>query len=86
MKDYEKYTAAQPIADVLSEHDADALDLESEALLERVVAEFGDVRTGEDSRPFGTIAGGELFAQEPVRSARSRRISTPLTSMGRHSS
>jgi peroxiredoxin len=63
IKDYEKYTAAQPIAEFLSQHDPDALEIESETLLERVVAEFGDVRTGAESRTLGTIASGELFSR-----------------------
>jgi thiol-disulfide isomerase/thioredoxin len=63
MRDYQKYTAAQPIAEFVNEHDPDALEMESEALLERVVAEFGDVRPEEEPRTLGTIASGELFSR-----------------------
>ena len=63
MKDYEKYKAAQPIAQFVTAHDPDALEHESEAMLERVVAEFGDVKTDPDPRALGTIASGELFAR-----------------------
>lgn len=42
--------------------DPEALEKESEMLLERVVAEFADVKDWYDNRPIGVIAGGELFA------------------------
>jgi thiol-disulfide isomerase/thioredoxin len=67
IKDYEKYTAAQPISEYLKEHDPDALEMESETLLERVVAEFGDVRTGDDPRTLGTVASGELFSRRNLQ-------------------
>ena len=67
MKDYEKYRAAQPIAEFMSEKDPDALEMESESLLERVVAEFGDVRSGEETRTLGTIASGELFSRRNLQ-------------------
>ena len=63
MKDFDKYTAAQPIAEFMREKDPDALDVEAEALLQRVVAEFGDAKNGEEPRTLGTIASGELFAR-----------------------
>ncbi len=62
MKDYAKYTAAQPIAQVIHEKDPEALDKASDALLERVVAEFGDVQSDGEPRTLGVIASGELFA------------------------
>jgi peroxiredoxin len=67
MKDYEKYLAAQPIAQFVSSHDPDALDKACEALLERVVAEFGDVKTGEEPRALGLIASGELFSRRNLQ-------------------
>jgi peroxiredoxin len=67
MKDYEDYTAAQPIAQFVSEKDPDVLDKASEALLERVVAEFGDVTRDDDPRTLGVIASGELFARRELR-------------------
>ena len=42
--------------------DLEALDKESERILERVIAEFADVEDSYDHRPLGTIAEGELFA------------------------
>jgi thiol-disulfide isomerase/thioredoxin len=67
MKDYEKYTAAQPIAQLVREKDPDALDKASEALLERVVKNFADVRTNDDPRSLASIAEGELFAARNLR-------------------
>ena len=63
MKDYERYTAAMPIDELVKEKDPDALDEASRALLERVVAEFGEVRVDGETRDLGTIASGELFAR-----------------------
>jgi hypothetical protein len=63
MKDYEEYTAAQPIGRFVLEKDPDSLEKASEALLERVVAEFGDVKSSEDTRTLGAIAAGELFSK-----------------------
>jgi hypothetical protein len=40
----------------------EALERESEALLERVVAEFADLRRRYDGNPLGKVAEGELFA------------------------
>jgi peroxiredoxin len=45
----------------VKEADPAALEKQSEALLERVVAEFADVKDWYDERPLGTIAVGELF-------------------------
>jgi peroxiredoxin len=42
--------------------DPEALDKESERMLERIVAEFADVEDTYDHRPIGMIAEGELFA------------------------
>ena len=61
LKDYEKYSAAMPIARLIEIKDPRSLETESEALLERVVAEFGDVRIEGESRTLGEIARGELF-------------------------
>jgi len=63
MKVYERYTAATPITKLVKEKDPDALDKASQALLERVVAEFDDVRMDGETRDLGTIASGELFAR-----------------------
>ena len=63
MKDYERYTAATPIETLVKEKDPDALDEASLALLERVIAEFDDVRVDGETRDLGTIASGELFAR-----------------------
>ncbi len=67
MKDYDKYTAAQPIAQFVAEHDPDALEKASEALFERVVADFGDVKASDDTRTLGVIARGELFARRNLK-------------------
>ncbi len=40
----------------------EALERESERLLERVVAEFADLKRGYDGNPLGPVAEGELFA------------------------
>jgi peroxiredoxin len=42
--------------------DPEALDQESERVLDRVIAEFADVEDGYDHRKLGMIAEGELFA------------------------
>jgi peroxiredoxin len=63
IKDFEKYTAATPIDKFVEEKDPDALDEASLALLERVVAEFGDVRMDGETSDLGTKASGELFAR-----------------------
>ena len=72
MKDYEKYTAAQPIAQFVAEHDPDALEKASEALFERVVADFGDVKASDDTRTLGVIARGELFARRNLKVGQDR--------------
>jgi peroxiredoxin len=41
--------------------DPEALDHQALGLLERVIAEFGDVQNWFDERPLGVIAQGELF-------------------------
>jgi thiol-disulfide isomerase/thioredoxin len=40
--------------------DPEALDQQAESYLERVIAEFGDVKNGYDDRPLGALAQGEL--------------------------
>ncbi len=65
---YRDYKAAQPIEEFLSTHDDTALERESEALFERVIAEFGDEKIEEDSRPLGVIATGELFTRRNLKS------------------
>jgi peroxiredoxin len=67
MKNYEKYTAAQPIAQFVREHDPDALEQASVAMFERVAAEFGDVTRSHDPRPLGAIARGELFSRRNLQ-------------------
>ncbi|MGP0062815.1 MAG: redoxin domain-containing protein [Isosphaeraceae bacterium] len=47
---------------VVKQVDPEARDRESQALLERVIAEFADVEDSWARRPLGTIAEGELFA------------------------
>ena len=63
MKSYERYTAAAPIATLVEGKDPVALDREVDALLERVVTEYGGVLIEGDARDLGTIASGELFAR-----------------------
>ena len=46
----------------VKEADPGTLEKQSEALLQRVVAEFPDVKDWYDKRPLGAIAEGELFA------------------------
>lgn len=46
----------------VNEADPEALEKQSQALFERVVAEFPDVKDWYDQRPLGAIAEGELFA------------------------
>lgn len=46
----------------VKEADPTALERESEALLERTIADYGEVKAKDDPRPLGTIAEGELFA------------------------
>ena len=67
IKDYEDYRAAQPITQFLIEKDPDILEKASESLLERVVADFGDVKSSYDSRTLGTVAGGELFSRRNLK-------------------
>ena len=62
MKFYEKYTAAQPIARFVQETNPDDLDITADELLQRVIAEFGDVKTNDDPRTLAEIAEGELFS------------------------
>jgi peroxiredoxin len=67
MKNYEKYSAAQPIAQFVREHDPDALEQASDAMFERVATEFGDVTRSDDTRPLGAIARGELFSRRNLK-------------------
>lgn len=60
--DYEKYTAAEPIADFVRDRDPEALEAAAEGLLERVAAEFGEVRLEGNTQALGPIVAGELFA------------------------
>ena len=57
---HERHKAAT--ARFVKEANPDSLDREAEAVLERVAAEFADVKDGYDGRPLGEIARGELFA------------------------
>ena len=66
MKVYERYTAATPIDALVKEKDPDALDQASQALLERVASEFGDVREEGETRDLGKIVSGELFARRSL--------------------
>ena len=67
MKDYEDYTAAQPIAQFVPKKTRMPSTKKSEALLERVVAEFGDVKADGDTRTLGVIASGELFSRRNLK-------------------
>jgi peroxiredoxin len=67
---YHDYKAAQPIEQFLSTHDEAALERESEALFERVVAEFGDEKIDDDTRPLGVIATGELFTRRSLKAGK----------------
>lgn len=62
-KAYNRYKAAAPIGVIMAENDPDLLDQEAEALLERAVAEFGDVKIEGDPRELRKTAAGELFAR-----------------------
>ena len=59
--DYEASRGKDAMTRLLREKDPQALDREAEAVFERVVAEFADVRY-RDKRSLGDIASGELFA------------------------
>lgn len=61
-KDYERYTAAEPIGTFVTAKNPDALDRAAEALLERAAGEFGDVRLSGEVRPLRVFAGGQLYA------------------------
>jgi peroxiredoxin len=61
IKAYEASRGKEVMARFLRDTEPDALDKESESLLERVIAEFGDVKHPLMSRTEGTIAAGELF-------------------------
>lgn len=62
MKSYEKYSSAEPIAKLVREKDPQNLEKEAASLLERVIADFGNVKTNNDTRTLAEIATGELFA------------------------
>ena len=62
LANYERYPAAAPIARFVEEKDPVALDREANALLERVVAEYGDVPMRSARGNLGRMAAGELFA------------------------
>jgi peroxiredoxin len=61
-KSFERYLAAVPIGKFVKEKDPEALDKASEALLERAVAEFGDVTLPGYKRPLSEFVSEELFA------------------------
>jgi peroxiredoxin len=61
-KYFEKHLAAEPIARFVKETDPAALDTEAEALLERAIAEFGDVLLPDYTQTIAEFASGELFA------------------------
>ena len=54
----------------VKEADPEALEKQSEPLLERVITEFADVKRWYDQQPLGAIAEGELFALRNVRVGR----------------
>jgi thiol-disulfide isomerase/thioredoxin len=59
---YARYSAATPIADFVREKDPVALDRRAGALLERAIAEFGDVTLPDAKRTLADSLSGELFA------------------------
>ena len=61
IKDHEAPRGKEMTARFVKETDPDALDQEAEGLLERVIAEFGDVKHPLVSRTEGEVAAGELF-------------------------
>ena len=66
MKYFEGYAAAVPIARFVKEKDPEALDKMSEALLQRVASEFGDVRMPDTKRTLAEIVAGELFKAQSL--------------------
>ncbi len=62
IKDYEETRGKNEVERFVKETDPDAQEKEAEWLLERVVAEFGDVKHPLDKRTEGEFAAGELFA------------------------
>jgi len=61
----ERFEAA--FARFVKQADPESLEREAERLLQRIVAEFGDVADSVDHRPLGTIAEGELFAMRSLK-------------------
>jgi peroxiredoxin len=70
-KYFDDHKAAAPVDSLVREKDSDALDREATTLLERAVAEFGDVRLTDYKRTISEFVIGELFA------ARNLDISQP---------
>ncbi len=62
LDDYVHERHRDATARFVKEADPAALEKQSQALLDRVVAEFADVRRGYDGAPLGKVAEGELFA------------------------
>lgn len=61
-KYFERHLAAEPIGRFVKEKDPAALDRAAEALLERAIAEFGDVRLPDYKQTIAEFVSGELFA------------------------
>ena len=51
---------------LVKEADPEAIEKRAQTLLERVIADFADVKYWYDRRPLGAIAEGELFAARTV--------------------
>jgi thiol-disulfide isomerase/thioredoxin len=66
LDEYVKERHKQATRRFVQEADPEALEKRSQALLERVIAEFADVKYWLDQRPLGAIAEGELFAARNV--------------------
>ena len=63
-KYFDDHKVAAPVDSLVREKDMDALDREATTLLERAVAEFGDVRPTDYKRTIAEFVIGELFAAQ----------------------
>ena len=61
VKVYQAGRGQESIVRFLKETNPDALDKEAELLLERVIAEFGDVKHPQSPRTEGELAAGDLY-------------------------
>lgn len=81
VEDYEATRGKKAMARLTKETDPEALEKESEALLERVVAEFGDVKDPREQRTEGEVAAGKLFA---MRNLTVGRVAPELSGIDHH--